>query len=112
MQFVRAAVRLSRLITPTMRARDGGAIVNTSIGGGKAPNASSLPTSVIRAAGLNSTKSLTQEFASSGIRINDTCIGFINFIQWIRRAEDGNPSMIYNSFAKKIPMGRVGKAEE
>ena len=50
---VMAAVRLSRLAIPMMTERGGGAIVNANISGGKAPNAGALPTSVMRAAGLN-----------------------------------------------------------
>ena len=109
---VMAAVRLSRLIIPSMTVRGGGAIINASIGGGKAPNAGSLPTSVMRSAGLNLTKSLAQEFAASGIRVNAICIGFLKSMQWVRRSDDGDPSAIYDSFAQKIPMGRVGEAEE
>ena len=45
---VMAAVRLSRLVIPLMKSRGGGAIVNAAITGAKAPNAGSLPTSVIR----------------------------------------------------------------
>jgi len=109
---VMAAVRLSRLIIPSMKLRGGGAIINASIGGGKAPNAGSLPTSVMRSAGLNLTKSLAQEFAASGIRVNAICIGFLKSRNWIRRTRDGDPSAIYDNFAKKIPMGLVGEAEE
>ena len=109
---VMAAVRLSRLAIPIMKARGGGAIVNASIGGGKAPNAGALPTSVMRAAGLNLTKSMAQEFAASNIRVNAICIGYLKSMQWIRRAENGDPSSIYENFAQKIPMGRIGEAEE
>jgi NAD(P)-dependent dehydrogenase (short-subunit alcohol dehydrogenase family) len=109
---VMAAVRLSRLAIPIMKARGGGAIVNASIGGGKAPNAGALPTSVMRAAGLNLTKSLAQEFAASNIRVNAICIGYLKSMQWIRRAEHGDPSSIYENFSQKIPMGRMGEAEE
>ena len=109
---VMAAVRLSRLAIPTMAERGGGAIVNASIGGGKAPNAGALPTSVMRAAGLNLTKSLAQEFATSNIRVNAICIGYLKSMQWIRRAENGDPSSIYENFSQKIPMGRMGEAEE
>jgi len=107
-----AAVRLSRLAIPIMKARGGGAIVNASIGGGKAPNAGALPTSVMRAAGLNLTKSLAQEFAASNIRVNAICIGYLKSMQWIRRAENGDPSSIYENFSQKIPMGRMGEAAE
>ena len=58
-----AAVRLCRAVIPIMRARGGGAIVNTTIVGGKAPAARALPTSVTRAAGINLTKSLANEYA-------------------------------------------------
>ena len=109
---VMAAVRLSRLAIPIMAKRGGGAIVNASIGGGKAPNAGALPTSVMRAAGLNLTKSLAQEFGSRNIRVNAICIGYLKSMQWIRRAENGDPSSIYENFAQKIPMGRIGEAEE
>jgi len=33
-------------------------------------------------------------------------------MQWIRRAENGDPSSIYENFAQKIPLGRIGEAEE
>ena len=109
---VMAAVRLSRLAIPMMTERGGGAIVNANISGGKVPNAGALPTSVMRAAGLNLTKSLAQEFAASNIRVNAICIGYLKSMQWIRRAENGDPSSIYENFAQKIPMGRIGEAEE
>jgi NAD(P)-dependent dehydrogenase (short-subunit alcohol dehydrogenase family) len=109
---VMAAVRLSRLAIPMMTERGGGAIVNANISGGKAPNAGALPTSVMRAAGLNLTKSLAQEFAASNIRVNAICIGYLKSMQWIRRAENGDPSSIYENFAQKIPLGRIGEAEE
>jgi 3-oxoacyl-[acyl-carrier protein] reductase len=109
---VMAAVRLSKLVIPIMKSRGGGAILNASIGGAKAPNAGSLPTSVMRSAGLNLTKSLSNEFAADGIRVNAICIGLIKSMQWIRRSEDGNPEAIYLNFAERIPMGRVGEAEE
>ena len=109
---VMAAVRLSRLVIPFMKSRGGGAIVNAAITGAKAPNAGSLPTSVMRSAGLNLTKSLAQEFASTGIRVNAVCIGKIKSMQWVRRAADGDPTDIYQRFSKLIPMGRVGEAAE
>ena len=109
---VLATVRLSRLVIPSMKLRGGGAIVNASIIGAKAPNAGSLPTSVMRAAGLNLTKSMAQEFASSGIRVNAICIGKIKSMQWVRRAKNGDPTEIYEEFSKLIPMGRVGEAED
>lgn len=51
-----AAIRLSRLALPGMRARRWGRIVNVLNTGAKAPAANSTPTSVSRAAGLALTK--------------------------------------------------------
>ena len=52
-----AAIRMCRLVIPYMKEKKEGSIINAAIGGGKSPNAGSLPTSVTRAAGLNLTKS-------------------------------------------------------
>jgi len=109
---VMSAVRLSKLVVPSMRIRGGGCIINASIGGGKAPGAGSLPTSVMRSAGLNLTKSLANEFASEQIRVNAICIGLIKSMQWVRRAGNKNPQELYDDMAKRIPLGRVGEAEE
>ena len=109
---VMSAVRLSKLVVPSMRRRGGGCIINASIGGGKAPGAESLPTSVMRSAGLNLTKSLANEFAPEHIRVNAICIGLIKSMQWVRRAGNKNPQDLYDDLAKRIPLGRVGEAEE
>lgn len=109
---VMAAVRMCRLCVPEMRIRGGGAIINASIGGGKAPAPSALPTSVMRSAGLNLTKSLASEFAADGIRVNAICIGLIKSAQWERRAGNGDLDAFYEGLSKKVPMGRVGEAEE
>ena len=109
---VMSAVRLSKLVIPFMRKRGGGCIINASIGGGKAPAAGSLPTSVMRSAGLNLTKSLANEFASEQIRVNAICIGLIKSMQWVRRAGNKDPRELYDEMAKRVPLGRVGEAEE
>ena len=109
---VMSAVRLSKLVVPSMRLRGGGCIINASIGGGKAPTAKSLPTSVMRSAGLNLTKSLANEFASEQIRVNAICIGLIKSMQWERRAGNKKPQELYEDMAEGIPLGRVGEAEE
>jgi NAD(P)-dependent dehydrogenase (short-subunit alcohol dehydrogenase family) len=95
-----------------MRARGGGAIVNASIGGGKAPPARQLPTSLSRAAGLNLTKSLSAEFAPENIRVNAVCIGLIESAQWDRRAGDRAVEELYAEMAGRVPMGRIGRAAE
>lgn len=109
---VMAAVRLCRLAVPHLRLRGGGSIVNASIGGGKAPTAGALPTTLMRAAGLNLTKSLANEYAAENIRVNAICIGFLRSAQWERRAEPGKLDAFYADFGERVPLGRVGEAED
>jgi 3-oxoacyl-[acyl-carrier protein] reductase len=107
-----AAVRLCRLVVPVMRERGGGSIVNATIVGGKAPAARSLPTSVTRAAGINLTKSLANEYAGANIRVNTICIGLLKSAQWERRAGNRPVEELYADLAARVPLGRIGEAEE
>ncbi len=107
-----AAVRLCRAVVPIMRERGGGAIVNATIVGGKAPAARALPTSVTRAAGINLTKSLANEYAAAGIRVNTICIGLIKSAQWQRRAGNRPVEELYAEMGKRVPLGRMGEAED
>jgi 3-oxoacyl-[acyl-carrier protein] reductase len=107
-----AAVRLCRRVVPIMRERGGGSIVNATIVGGKAPAARSLPTSVTRAAGINLTKSLANEYAGANIRVNTVCIGLLKSAQWERRAGNRPVEEVYAEMAARVPLGRIGEAEE
>ncbi len=111
---VMGAVRFCRGVAPIMRQRGGGAIVNATIGGGKAAPARALPTSVTRAAGINLTKSLANELAADQVRVNTICIGLIKSEQWVRRAtaQGVEVDSIYEAMGKRVPLGRVGEAEE
>ena len=104
---VMGAVRLSRLVIPHMKKRGGGRIVNITTVGGKAPQPRALPTSVTRAAGLNLTKSLANEYAADNI-----CIGLVRSAQIARRAK-GDLEAHYAELAKqRVPLGRVAHASE
>ena len=109
---VMAAVRACRRVIPIMRDRGGGAIVNATIVGAKAPPAKALPTTVSRAAGINLTKSLANEFAADGIRVNTVCIGLLKSEQWVRRAGNEDPEELYEELSVQVPLGRIGEAEE
>lgn len=110
---IMGAVRMCRLAIPHIRARGAGSIINASIGGGKTPRAGQLPTSLSRAAGLNLTKSLSDELAADNIRVNAICIGLLKSAQWDRRATADTPvETLYESMSSRIPLGRVGEAEE
>ncbi len=80
--------------------------------GGKAPAARALPTSVTRAAGINLTKSLANEYAPDRILVNTICLGLVKSAQWERRAKGGDLEGYYRDAAKRVPVGRMGEAEE
>jgi len=69
----------------------------------------SLPTTVSRAAGINLTKSLANEYAKDNIRVNTICIGLLKSAQWDRRAGPDGVNELYKQMAKKVPMGKVGE---
>ena len=104
-----STIRMCRLVIPYMKSNKEGIIINATIGGGKAPNAGSLPTTVTRAAGINLTKSLANEYAKNNIRVNTICIGLIKSAQWDRKSGTGDVNDLYQEMSKKVPMGKVGE---
>jgi 3-oxoacyl-[acyl-carrier protein] reductase len=107
-----AAIRFCRLTIPIMQKRGGGVIINVTTVGGKAPAPRAVPTAVTRAAGINLTKGLANEYAASGIRVNTICLGLVKSEQWERRAKGGDVEAVYREAAKRVPIGRMGEAEE
>ena len=108
---VMGAIRMSRLVIPHMKQRGGGRIINVTTVGGKAPRAQGLPTSVSRAAGINLTKSLANEYAADRILVNTICIGLVKSAQIARRAK-GDLEDHYRELGKRVPIGRVAEASE
>ena len=109
-----AAIRLIRLVWPQMKERRWGRVINVLNIGAKAPGAKSLPTSVSRAAGMALTKALSAEGAPDNVLVNALLVGLIESDQWVRRASASGKTIdeLLSSMGKKLPMGRVGKAEE
>lgn len=110
------AIHCSRYAIPYMRQAGGGSIVNITTSAAKTPPASSLPTSVSRAAGLALTNAMSKDLAADQIRVNTVCIGKIRSDQlengWKREA----PELTWEEYARDpqhdIPLGRIGNAEE
>src|SRR5262245_65332489 len=71
------AVRLIRAVIPEMRKVGGGRIINVTNLGGRTPGASSMPTSISRAAGIAITKALSKDLAEDNILVTTVCIGLI-----------------------------------
>jgi NAD(P)-dependent dehydrogenase (short-subunit alcohol dehydrogenase family) len=110
-----AAVRLTRLALPQLRANRG-AVLFTLAMAAKAPGGGSEPSSVTRAAGMALMKALSKELAPDGVRVNAVLIGLIESGQWVRAAESSGASLdeFYEKFAHDagIPLGRFGRAAE
>ena len=109
-----AAVRLIRLVSPQMKERRWGRIINVLNIGAKAPRPNSMPTSVSRAAGMAMTKALSQEFAPFNVLVNAMLVGFIEADQHVQAASRANVPLddYIKAREKEIPLGRIGKAEE
>jgi NAD(P)-dependent dehydrogenase (short-subunit alcohol dehydrogenase family) len=111
-----AAIRLSRLCWPGMKARKWGRIINVLNTGAKAPRANGAPTAVSRAAGMALMKVLSAEGAPFGILVNGMLVGLIDSDQHKRRHAREGANVSYDEFAAKmganVPLGRIGKAEE
>ena len=110
-----AAVRLTRLALPELRATRGSILFTLAISA-KSPGGSSEPSSVTRAAGMALMKALSKELAPEGVRANAVLIGLIESGQWQRAAEGTGETLeqFYARFAgdAAIPLGRFGRAEE
>ncbi|RJQ09109.1 MAG: SDR family oxidoreductase [Dehalococcoidia bacterium] len=116
---VYGAIYCSRAAIPYMKAAGGGRIINITTGGGKAPGAGSLPTSMARAAGIALTKAMSRDYAPDNILVNTVCIGLIKSGQHERRyeaAQERDPSrtidQFYAGMGERVPLGRVGEAAE
>ena len=113
------AIRCSRLAIEQMKNQSYGRIINITTPGGKAPAASSVPTSVSRAAGIALTKAMSKDFAKHNILVNTVGVGLIRSGQHRKRWEikaDTNPNLslddFYQEMSSNIPMGIVGNADE
>ena len=99
-----------------MKERGWGRIINILNTGAKSPRAGSTPTTVSRAAGLSLTKSLSLEYAADGILVNALCTGLIVTDQLASMRDRNAPDKTLEEFQDfmggRIPLGRMGTAEE
>lgn len=110
------AIHCSRYAIPYMRQIGGGAIVNVTAVMGKTPPASSLPTTVSRAAGMALTKAMSKDLGSDNIRVNTVCIGLIRSDQIERKWKQKAPGLTWEQYSRstdfQIPLGRIGNTDE
>ena len=98
--YLMPAVRMARLVAPTMAGQGGGVIVNISTFAAFEPDPR-FPTSGVFRAGLAAyTKLFCDEFAAQNVRMNNVLPGFI----------DSLPTK--NEIAASVPMKRYGTEAE
>jgi len=107
-----AAIRMTRLCAPEMKARKWGRVINVLNSFAKTPAARSSPTSVSRAAGLALTKVMASEFAPDGVLVNALLTGTFKTEQMRRALGSRPPEEGWAALATRIPLGRVGEPEE
>ncbi len=107
-----------RAAYPHLQARGGGSIVIVNAVLARQPEPHMVPTSAARAGVLNLARSLAEEFAPDGIRVNSLTLGTIESEQWRRRYREANTALseaewlAEQAAARHIPLGRFGRPDE
>ena len=111
-----AAINCSNAVIPYMKEKGRGAILNVTATIAKTAPASSLPTSVSRAAGMTLTNAMSKDLGKYNIRVNTVCIGLIRSEQIERKWKKNNGDISWEEYSKlpehKIPLGRIGESYE
>jgi 3-oxoacyl-[acyl-carrier protein] reductase len=116
--LVLSAVRLTRLVTPSMAARGGGSIVVSTSSAVKEPIANLALSNVLRASAAALAKTLSNELAPQGIRVNHLLPGRIDTDR-VRQLDEARSRQAgvtveeqRNRTEKTIPLGRYGAPDE
>jgi 3-oxoacyl-[acyl-carrier protein] reductase len=110
-------IRCVRAALPHLRASSAPRVINVNAVYAKYPDPTFFATTVNRAACLNFSKVLAQQYGPEGILVNSVNIGFVVTAQWenirARRAPDSTPDQFFDALASaEVPMGRFGTVEE
>lgn len=111
-QTLYPAIRMSRLVVPYMRARGSGAIVMIASIWGR-ESGGRMTYNAVKAAEISLAKSMAQQLAKDGIRVNSVAPGSILFPggSWDKR-QQADPAGIAEFVRRELPFGRFGLAEE
>ena len=106
------AIRATRRVVPSMRARGGGAVVIVSSIFGREAGGR-MTYNAVKAAEISLAKSLAQQLARDNIRVNSVAPGSILFPggSWDKRRQ-ADPEGIAAFVRAELPFGRFGRAEE
>jgi len=106
------AIRMSRLVVPHMKRHGGGTIVMIASIWGR-ESGGRMTYNAVKAAEISLAKSMAQQLAKDGIRVNSVAPGSILFPggSWDRR-QQADPEGIAEFVRRELPFGRFGRAEE
>jgi 3-oxoacyl-[acyl-carrier protein] reductase len=116
--LVLSAVRMVRLAVPSMKARGGGAIIVSTSSAVKEPIPNLALSNVVRASVGALSKTLANELAADGIRVNHLLPGRIDTdrvreLDTIRgKSTNASVEEVRAAFEKSIPLGRYGRPDE
>ena len=111
-QTLYPAIRASRLVVPSMRARGGGVIlIVASIYGRE--SGGRMVYNAVKAAEISLAKSMAQQLAGENIRVNSVAPGSILFPggSWWKR-QQADPEGIAEFVRRELPFGRFGRPDE
>jgi 3-oxoacyl-[acyl-carrier protein] reductase len=106
------AIRMSRLVVPHMRKQGGGSIVMIASIWGR-ESGGRMAYNAVKAAEISLAKSMAQQLARDGIRVNSIAPGSILFPggSWDKR-QQADPAAIAEFVLRELPFGRFGRPEE
>jgi 3-oxoacyl-[acyl-carrier protein] reductase len=113
-----SAVRMTRLVVPSMSARGGGSIVFSTSSAVKEPIANLALSNVLRASVASLSKTLSNELAAQGIRVNHLLPGRIDTdrVRQLDEARSRQAGVTVEEqrtrTEKTIPLGRYGAPDE
>lgn len=111
-----AAVRLDRMLLPSMIERGSGSVVHVSSNAAHMARPESLAYSASKAALNVYSKGLATEVGPHGVRVNVVAPGFIRTsrIEEVAAEHDTDPDSLTDQIAAslQIPLGRAGSADE
>lgn len=110
-------IRATRAALPYLRQSEAARIININAVYGKYPDPAFFSTTVNRAACLNFSKVLAQEYGPENILVNSVNIGFVVTPQWEnirkKRAPEQSEEEFFASLAEaEVPLGRFGDVHE
>ena len=104
-----------KAVAPVMRARGGGAIVNTASVAGLRGSPNVFAYTASKHAVIGMTRSAALQFAGDGIRVNAVCPAPIEtrMMRAIERGIDADdPTAVHDRLAARNPLGRYGEPAE